>query len=334
VGVLNDYRTWDNLVQFYPSFKGLKPIAKALVNADSYESWSWQVFQAGVKLPELNELLTKYVKTDRDRTNLRRDLGTLMGVGKGTNQNLKLMGSFYAKYDDRYVADMEDAAFVKKMERCVKLARWMVTGMLIKLDQRALAGQNNVGFGIFDQAFLYHFNMTHGFEPNSWKRVHEVYSKAKAGLDGVFRLAALHANEAVGVSGIVCEKRITKGQLAAGVSPNKVVHTTSEKYDMTDFAIVSGSIHIDYDRFRTPAVEKNEIRMPEPMVASCIVHEATHRWALTDDEGKYFWQGRPYRKSDDKKKLNNADCYAAVALSVSQNFVVKELADLNRMTHQ
>ena len=74
--------------------------------------------------------------------------------------------------------------------------------------------------------------------------------------------------------------------------------------------------------------------MPEPMVASLIVHEATHRWALTNDEGKYFWQGRPYRKSDDKKKLNNADCYAAVALSVSQNFVVKELADLNRMTHQ
>jgi hypothetical protein len=326
MGLLQDYPT---SVQFEQAFPTIAPLDRGMremlvekckdtsMGLAQLQRWgkTWNV--SGTEL----KTLWGYRPKTGEPKQMVYELGVLLGVRGTKNAITKEMGSFIAKYNERYAKDMEEEVFLIKMKECVECARKMVGEAVIQVQRRRAAEKGAKGFEFFDEIFNHHFKIGPPHNTPEWDKLYNTFVSAQVGLKGMFRLSALDPiRENEGTMGMVYQTEVKD---LAGCSKNKVVH--KDEYDRT---IVSGSIHIDYERFKTPAVEICGIKAPKVFVGAMILHEATHRWAYTNDKGGYLFEEEKYRAASQTEKLVNADCYALAALSILQKVVVKSVNDL------
>ena len=305
--LLQDFVDWTSFCRSYPSFEVLRH--------DSEEIWCNKPLKdflksRGVSDVESIRLLAKYGVRggDADEGPLRYALATLLGVGKGSeNTFVDMMGSFIAKYDGRYVDDMRNLNFVTKMKKCVEGARDMAKFTSLAFDAAS--------DGVLDGAMAQHFGCGRGHP--RWDLIRSKVRATMDGLNGVFRLAALHSkdNEASGMVHTKCAGDPGSGRL----SPYKTVFV-----DAWDRRQLHGSIHVNYGLFRTPPERTgggDGYILKDVAISGVIFHEATHKWAQTDDEADLS-QPKKYKKLNVDQRFRNADCYAWVAVSVYLEKVV------------
>jgi hypothetical protein len=84
-----------------------------------------------------------------------------------------------------------------------------------------------------------------------------------------------------------------------------------------------GSIHIEFSLATI---------YPKPQIAPAIIHEATHKFADTQDVAYCYWKTYPQGWKGDK--IINADSYTYVVLSIYCKQVIKDLEQCFRIIPQ
>lgn len=297
VPFLSVYKSLDQFVLKYPAFKPLKQASnldivywydslEAKLDCMGMKAKDPLVQQALVGLQELHGL-----------ADLSQGLLTLVGVGKGGNTQLMHRGCFVAKFDpgDRYQADlMKDGAALAKMDRCVDLAKAMA-------DHAAQACLQTSD-ALLAKVALHHL----GLAPTdpAWAKVQLNLKKINDGLTGIFRIAANRHVPGRHAVGYVRFKKI-----ADDVVPSVNKTAGAPAGAAKEGATHGGSIHMDYLVFspRSPWTDLG--------VATVIVHEASHKFALTEDHA-YHHEDDKYELLKPDLRMDNADCYAFVAASL------------------
>jgi hypothetical protein len=120
----------------------------------------------------------------------------------------------------------------------------------------------------------------------------------------VFRLAANRPDGKRTAVGYVRFKKIADDdEPSASKTPGAAMRARVQG------ATHGGSIHMDYQVFN-PQSSWTDLG-----VASVIVHEASHKFGLTEDHA-YHHEGDKYDKLTPDLRVDNADCYAFVAASL------------------
>lgn len=291
---LETYRNLDVFLKEYPEFSALaKPQNLDVVD---FLDLDYALQQIGIDCSAAAKGLQslKQVFALKD---LRQGLFTLAGHGKGRNRRTQHRGSYVLKYDDELSANrsvVSDPLLLQRFDACVALAR--------RLAGEAATAMREPSSQDIGAIAAYHLKL----KPTDplWEKASLGFKQIDDGLRGVIRIAA-NVPRGISAKGYVRFKLVSSDEASAAKTLGAPARVAKE-----DGYTHGGSIHIDYSVFRTDST------WSDLAIAGLILHEASHKFVLTDDHA-YRHDGQKYLGLSQELAVDNADCYAMTAVCLA-----------------